>query len=544
MAIRALANLPSRIGDEGWSLLQIARAGVLRPQSPRQIADMLRAVRDYGEMGALVRVAAIGEPDGVALIDERGPVTFGELDARSNALANEWRQRGLGPGACVAILVRNHRGFLDAFFAAGKCGARILLLNTDFGSGQLEEVVEREGVDLLVYDDEYSDAVAGINPRLGRIRAWADSPADDTIDAAIAHGDPSSPPGTGVASKIVILTSGTTGTPKGATRSQPWSLVPLGGLLGKVPFRAREVTECCAPMFHSLGFGHAMITMILGSTLVMRRRFDPQRTLDSLTRHRATTMTVVPIMLQRMLDLGAEALNDRDPSALRIIFVSGSQLGPELCTRAMDTFGRVIYNLYGSTEVAYATIATPQDLAQEPGCVGTVVRGAVVKIYDDADREAPAGTTGRIFVGNSVQFEGYTGGGSKDSLHGLMSSGDLGHFDEAGRLFIDGRDDEMIVSGGENVFPAELEETLAAHPDIAEAAVIGISDDAYGQRLRSFIVVRPGAALTEQEVKDYVKGRLARFKVPRDVRFVDALPRNPTGKVLKRHLDGEDRSQP
>jgi fatty-acyl-CoA synthase len=241
-----------------------------------------------------------------------------------------------------------------------------------------------------------------------------------------------------------------------------------------------------------------------------------------------------------MLDLGAEALNDRDLSALRIILVSGSQLGPELCTQAMDTFGRVIYNLYGSTEVAYATIATPPDLAQEPGCVGRVVRGAVVKIYDGTDREAPAGTTGRIFVGNSVQFEGYTGGGSKDSLHGLMSSGDLGHFDQAGRLFIDGRDDEMIVSGGENVFPAELEKALAAHPDIAEAAVIGVRDDAYGQRLRSFIVVRPGAALTEQEVKDYVKGRLARFKVPRDVRFVGALPRNPTGKVLKRHLNGED----
>jgi len=504
---------------------------------------VLRAVRDYGEMGALVRIAAICDPEDTAVIDERGPVTFGELDARSNALANEWRHRGLAACAGVAILVRNHRGFLDAFFAAAKSGARILLLNTDFGSGQLEEVVEREGADLLVYDDEYADAVAGIEPRHGRMRAWTDSPAADTLDAAIAHGDPSTPPAPRVTSKIVILTSGTTGTPKGATRSQPWSLVPLGGLLGKVPFRAREVTECCAPMFHSLGFGHAMITMIMGSTLVLRRRFDPQRTLDSLARHRATTMTAVPIMLQRMLDLGAEAFDSRDLSALRIIFVSGSQLGPELCARAMNTFGPVIYNLYGSTEVAYATIATPRDLADEPGCVGTVVRGAVVKVFDDDDQEVPVGTTGRIFVGNSVQFEGYTGGGTKESLHGLMSSGDLGHFDDVGRLFIDGRDDEMIVSGGENVFPGELEQTLLAHPAIAEAAVVGVSDDAYGQRLRSFVVLRQGASLTEQDVKDYVKGRLARFKVPRDVRFLDALPRNPTGKVLKRHLDGEDERQ-
>jgi fatty-acyl-CoA synthase len=231
--------------------------------------------------------------------------------------------------------------------------------------------------------------------------------------------------------------------------------------------------------------------------------------------------------------------SDHDLSALRIIFVAGSQLGAALCTRAMDEFGPVIYNLYGSTEVAYASIATPADLAEEPGCVGRVVRGAVVKIYDDDGREVPTGTTGRIFVGNSAQFDGYTGGGTKETIHGLMSSGDLGHFDAAGRLFVDGRDDEMIVSGGENVFPGEVEDALTAHPDVVDAAVIGVPDDDYGQRLRSFVVARQGASLTEQDVKDYVKGRLARFKVPREVMFVDQLPRNPTGKVIKRLLHAD-----
>jgi len=531
-----LRRLASRIGDEGWAVLQLGRAGLLRPMSPLRLAAILRAVSDYGELGAAATLAAVRHRDAVGLIDERGPLTFGDLDARSNAVANEWRRAGLRPGSTIAILARNHRGLLDALFAGTKTGARIVLLNTDFGSDQIRDVIEREGAELLVYDDEYADAVSDTELRHGRVRAWAERPGVDTLDALIERGDPSPPPAGSTSPKIIILTSGTTGTPKGAPRSVPRSLIPLAGLLDKTPFRTGEVTECCTPMFHSLGFGHAMIAMLMGSTLVVRRRFDPQLTLESLATHRSSAMILVPIMLSRILDLGPDARRNLDLSALRIIFVAGSQLGAALCTRAMAAFGPVVYNLYGSTEVAYATVATPEDLTAEPGCVGRVVRGAVVKILDDDGREVPTGTSGRIFVGNSAQFEGYTGGGTKETIRGLMSSGDIGHF-SASRLFVDGRDDEMIVSGGENVFPGEVEDALAAHPDLVDAAVIGVPDDQYGQRLRSFVVVRPGGSLSEQDVKDYVRGRLARFKVPRDVVFVDELPRNPTGKVVKRMLD-------
>jgi fatty-acyl-CoA synthase len=536
MLVSMLRRLVTRVGDEGWSVLQLARAGLLRPVSPVQLAAILRAVRDYGELGAAVTLAVVRHRDAVGLIDERGALTFGDLDARSNAVANEWRRAGLQPGSTVAILARNHRGLLDALFAGMKTGARVVLLNTDFGRTQISDVLAREGADLLVYDEEYADAVADVDVRRGCVRAWADRPGSDTLDEQIRRGDPSPPPAPGVKPSIVILTSGTTGTPKGASRSVPRSLLPLAGLLDKAPFRTGEVTVCCPPMFHSLGFGHLMIAMILGSTLVVRRRFDPEWALESIARHRASALIVVPIMLRRILDLGPQARMD---SALRIIFVAGSQLGAELCTRAMEAFGPVVYNLYGSTEVAYGTVATPEDLAEEPGCVGRLVRGAVVKIFDDDGHQVPTGTTGRIFVANSMQFEGYTGGGTKETIRGLMSSGDVGHFDSAGRLFIDGRDDEMIVSGGENVFPCEVEDVLASHPDVLDAAVIGAPDDEYGQRLRGFVVVRSNASLSEQDIKDYVKSRLARFKVPRDVVFVDELPRNPTGKVVKRLLDAE-----
>ena len=526
----------TRIADECWALWQVARAGGLRQLPIHRLGAISRAMRNYGPLGGAVRMAAIRYRDRVALIDDHGPLTFAQLDRRSNALANAWRQRGLSPGDGVGIVARNHRGFLDALFAAAKSGARIVLLNTDFGGTQLAEVVCREGVDLLVHDAEYAETVAPVPVRLGRLTAWTDLPVTESLERLITDGHPAPPPKPAVESKLVILTSGTTGAPKGAPRPEPHSLMPAGGLLSKTPFRAGEVTEICVPLFHALGFGHLMLGLLLGSTLVIRRRFDPQRTLDSLSEHHASAIITVPAMLHRMISLGPEVFSGKHLGSLRIIFVAGSQLGATLCLATMKAFGAIVYNMYGSTEVAYATVATPEDLVAEPNCVGQVVPGAVVKIFDQHSHEVPGGTPGLICVANGIPFEGYTDGGTKESIDGLIATGDIGHFDSAGRLFIDGRSDEMIVSGGENVFPAEVEETLAAHPDVLEAAVIGVRDDEYGQRLRSFVALRPGATLNEDDVKAYVRQRLARFKVPRDVAFVEALPRNATGKVLKRLL--------
>jgi fatty-acyl-CoA synthase len=304
-----------------------------------------------------------------------------------------------------------------------------------------------------------------------------------------------------------------------------------------VPFRARQTTELPVPMFHALGFMQAMVAIGMGSTIVTRRRFDPEKTLESLEEHKADALIVVPVMLRRMVDVGEDKIKERDLSSLKIIFVSGSALGAELAERAMKLFGPVVYNLYGSTEIAYATIATPEDLEADSSTAGKVVRGSVVKIYDDeGKKELPAGESGRIFVGNTSQFEGYTGGGSKDEVDGLMASGDVGHFDENGRLFIDGRDDEMIVSGGENVFPAEVEDLLARHKSIQEAAAVGVDDEKFGQRLKAFVVLEDGAELSEDDIKKYVKENLANYKVPREVVFIDELPRNQTGKVLKKDL--------
>ncbi|WP_067666815.1 acyl-CoA synthetase [Nocardia miyunensis] len=538
MTVGLLRTLAVRAWTELEYLRLCVGSGVVGIDTPATLLSAGGALLKYGVLPAILNLSASRYGDRTAVIDELGALSYRELDDRSNRLANQWRVRGLRGGEGVAILARNHRGVLDAVFAAAKCGTRIILLNTDFSGPQLQAVARREGVDLLVYDEEYESILGSLSPRRGAYRAWSDTREASDLESLIAAGSPDAPPAPGTNSTIVLLTSGTTGTPKGAPRPEPRSLEPLGAILSRVPFRTREVIECPAPLFHTLGFAMAILAVGFGSTLVVRRRFDAARVLESLAEHRVTTLIAVPMMLARLTELDSSAFARKDLSALRIVFVAGAQLGADLCRRATAIFGPVVYNLYGSTEIAYATVATPRDLAAEPGCVGKPVLGAVVKILDDAGRELPRGETGRIFVGNAVQFQGYTGGGDKERVRGLVSSGDVGHFDFAGRLFIEGRDDDMIVSGGENVFPDEVEELLNSHSAIREAAVIGVPDDAFGARLKAFVVTDEDAQLTEDEVKSHVRANLARYKVPREVVFLAELPRNPTGKVLKRVLQG------
>jgi fatty-acyl-CoA synthase len=527
-----------RLRNELFYILVCFRCGMLGIEPPGRLVRIGRAFWNFGMLGGAVIIAAVRHPDQCAVIDERGSLTYRELDERTNAIANAWMARGLKAGDGVAVIARNHRGFLEAVLAAAKCGARIILMNTGFAGPQIREVSEREGADMFVYDEEYESELEGLDFRLGHCRAWLDTrpDADDTLDALARSGSTSAPGKPARAPRLVILTSGTTGTPKGAGRDVPFSLSPVGGPLSKVPFRSGDVAQISAPMFHALGFSQALLQIGLGATIVLQRRFEEGAVFASIERHRVSTLIVVPVMLQRLLAFDSGQWSHRDLRSLRIIYLSGSQLGADLARRAREAFGPVLYNMYGSTEIAFATIATPADLEAAPGCVGRVVAGAVVQILDDQGRKLPRGQTGRIFVGNMLEFEGYTGGTDKERQHGLVSSGDVGHFDAERRLFIDGRDDEMIISGGENVFPREVEELLAGHPGVLEAAAVGVSDERFGQRLRAFVVCRPGTQLSDEELKEYVRENLARYKVPRDVTFLSELPRNPTGKVLKREL--------
>jgi acyl-CoA synthetase (AMP-forming)/AMP-acid ligase II len=530
----------SLLSQKLFTVRTLTDVGILRPMRPDKLVRMADALRRWGPTPAAgYTVSAIRHPDSLAIIDELGRLTFADVHRRTNALAHALAEAGLKQGDGVAIMCRNHRGFVDAVVACSKLGANALYLNTAFAGPQITEVVKREGPAALIYDAEFEGLTHDAGEGRKRFIAWHDggeAPKDPLLEDLIAAGDASdvSPPSE--KGRVVILTSGTTGSPKGAQRKQPESLDPAAALFSKIPLRAGERTMIAAPMFHSWGFVHFTLGMGLGSTLVLRRRFDPEDTLSAVAQHDCTALIVVPVMLQRILELPAETIDRYDLSALRVIAASGSALPGEMAIKLMDRFGDVLYNLYGSTEVAWATIATPEDLRAAPGTAGRPPRGTVVKLLDENGIEVAPGETGRIFVGNEMAFEGYTGGGGKQNVGGLLSSGDVGHFDAAGRLFIDGRDDEMIVSGGENVFPREVEDLLHDHDAIDEVAVIGVDDEQFGQRLKAFVVRCSGSSVGEDELKDYVKANLARYKVPREIVFLDELPRNATGKVLKREL--------
>jgi fatty-acyl-CoA synthase len=532
-----------RAGSEAGyavTLLQARGPGaVLAP--PHRLASVLRDLGAYGPAGAAVSFAAAGFGDRPALVDETGPLTFAELDRRSTALANALRDRGFEARQGLGILCRNHRGLFESLLAGVKLGAKTLLLNTDFAGPQLADVCAREDVRVLVHDDEFAAVAEAVDPSVDRYPAWTDGePGPGSLHELIASGSATRVPRPGSKAKIVLLTSGTTGTPKGAPRDLALSLALPGGYLSKIPLRAGRTVVLAAPAFHAWGLLSSMLSLGLGNTLVLKRRVDPQWTVDALEEHRADALITVPILLARLLDLGADAIRARDLATLRVIAVSGSALAPELASRTMDLFGDILYNLYGSTEVAYATIATPADMRAAPGTVGRPPQGTSIKLLDPDGREVAPGESGRIFVGSSMQFEGYTGGGTKETVAGLMATGDVGHLDEAGRLFVDGRDDDMIVSGGENVFPVEVEELLATHDGVQEAAVVGVDDPDFGKRLRAYVVLADGARVDEQQLKDHVKSNLARYKVPREIVFIEQMPRNPAGKILKRELPDPD----
>ena len=478
-------------------------------------------------VGALVAAAA-RYPRRTAVIDDEGSLTFAEVEARSNALARAWRADGVGPDTTVGLLCRDGRLFLDVALAAQKLGANLVYLNAAFSGPQVARVIIDEAIDLLAFDDSMSAAVAEAEP--------ARMVGEDELRRAVADADngPLMPPAR--PGRIVVLTSGTTGRPKGAVRQG--NTAPLDGaaLLASLPLMSGDTTVVAAPLFHGFGLFGANLSLALGSTVVLRPRFDPRRVLEDIAKHRAAAMVVVPVMLQRLLALPSRVTECYDTSSLRVVLCGGAALSGTLANEFMDRFGDFVYNVYGSTESGFATVAAPRDLRRAPGTAGRPTPGVVVRVIDDEGNPAAPGVTGRVLVGSKLRMDGYTGGGGKDIIDGLVVTGDVGHVDRQGRLFIDGRDDDMIVSGGENVFPEEVEETLTAHPDVLEAAVIGVEDAEFGQRLKAFVVRTAGSEITEANLKTYVHDRLARFKTPREVVFVDSLPRTATGKIIRREL--------
>ncbi|OBI90186.1 acyl-CoA ligase FadD12 [Mycobacterium asiaticum] len=517
------------------------RARVIAPMRPDRYVKMAAAMRREG-MAMTVGFAGAAQrcPDRPALIDELGTLTWRQLDERINALATALQKLPTGQPKVIGIMCRNHRGFVESLVASNRIGSDVVLLNTSFAGPAMADVVNREGVDAVIYDEEFTatvDRAMTDRSDATRILAWADEPQGLTVEKLIADHAGQRPERTGNKGKMILLTSGTTGSPKGAKQSGGGAgLGTLKAILDRTPWRTEETVVIVAPMFHAWGFSQLIFAASMACTIVTRRKFDPEATLELIDRHQATGLAVVPVMFDRIMELPDEVRNRYSGRSLRFAAASGSRMRPDVVIAFMDQFGDVIYNNYNATEAGMIATATPEDLRAAPDTAGRPAGGTEVRILDSDFNELPTGEVGTIYVRNDTQFDGYTSGKTKDFHAGFMSSGDVGYLDENGRLFVVGRDDEMIVSGGENIYPIEVEKTLASHPEVAEASVIGVDDEQYGQRLAAFVVLESGASATEETLKQHVRENLANYKVPRSITVLDELPRGSTGKILRNEL--------
>ncbi|MFI9400843.1 acyl-CoA synthetase [Nocardia sp. NPDC052316] len=529
------------------ALETVKALGVLRSRGvsdPRKPLETIRTIKEskiFGPQATLIRHAARITPDSPGLADERGELTFGELDKQSTAIARGLQAAGITAGTVIGVLARDHRGLILAMVAAGKLGVRVALMNTGFAKPQFAEVCQRENIKAMLHDSEFLDLLDALPADLPRFLTWVDEGTElpagaQTLDDLAAANSTEELPNPAKPGGFIILTSGTTGLPKGATRRKV-SPLATAQFLDRIPFPFQGAQVIVSPIFHSTGFGTSLVGMAMGNKIVVRRRFDAEATLKLIADHKAELLVAVPTMLHRMTELDPEIRAKYDTSSLKAIVLAGSALSPELTMKATKVFGPVLYNVYGSTECSVAAVANPEELALAPGTVGRPPITCEVRLFDDNDKQVTAiNTTARIFIRSGTPFEGYTDGRNKQIIDGFMSSGDVGHIDEHGLLMVDGRDDDMIVSGGENVFPQEVENLLLERPDIFDAAVVGVDDAEFGKRLRAFVVPEPGQTPDGEEIKAYVKNNLARYKVPREVVFLDDLPRNPTGKLLRRVL--------
>ncbi len=498
----------------------LVRAGLLAPIRPDRLVGMALAVARWGLTPATGYAAgAARHPDRVALVDDEGALTYREINERTDRLAGELRRLGVDVGTPVGLLARNGRGFVEGSVAISKAGGDLLYLNTGSAGGQLAQVLDREQSTVIVHDEEFTDLLA--EAAVGRTCITTEE-----LGRLAETSELKAPPKTGHTTRLVILTSGTTGAPRGAARSGA-SIDDVVAMLSRIPLHTGEATVIACPVFHAWGLGHLTLSMLLGSTVVLTKKFEPEKVLKLVEEHSATALIVVPVLLDMLVKAAGP-----DTSSLKVIASSGSALPGDLATRTLETFGPVLYNLYGSTEVAYAAVAQPDDLAKDPKTAGKAPLGVTLRVVDEHGNDCPVGTPGRLFVGSGLAFGGYTDGSDKDRLDGLISTGDLGVIGDDGLLTVLGRDDDMVVIGGENVYPNQVEDVILSHPAVDDVAITATEDPSYGVKLVAHVV----GSVSEDDLKALVRDKLARFAVPREFRFLDELPRNATGKVLKKEL--------
>ncbi|MEQ9072951.1 MAG: AMP-binding protein [Sandaracinaceae bacterium] len=519
------------------------RSGLAFDARPSALVELAR-VRLAGPLGlpALFRVHAASRGDETAIVYEGRALSWRALDERVDRLAAGLAARcGVGPGDAGLLVLHNRPEVLEAQGALARLGGAAVSVSWRSTEEELKYLASHSGAKVVFVEPELADRVRdlGIAPE----RVITVGPAEDAPDDVTAYErlvrDARPTRRDGEEGSVVIYTSGTTGKPKGAVRTFPKEMIwAMLHVFDELPVRVDDRHLAVCPMYHSTAFGFIGFTLTLGGAVVIERGFDPERFLALVERERITTTALVPTMLHRLLELPASVRRRYDTRSLRAVFSGGAPLSGALAERAIAELGHVLYNFYGSTETGLNTLATPEELLRSPGTIGHLIAGNEARLLDDAGREVAPGETGELYVKNTMLVSGYhrddeaTRASMRD---GFFSVGDLAHVDRHGLFHIDGRKRDMIISGGVNVYPAEVEEVLHRHPEVAEVAVVGVPDDEWGERVRACVVPR-ALPFDEADFIAWSRRQLAGPKVPREVIVLDELPKNPTGKVLKRDL--------
>ena len=535
---RRIAATGRTVITEEWPALKILRQAGLIARAAA-LPEIVKIGRSSGP-ASIGAVLSRLHGERTALIDAEGPMTYRALGAAVNSAINGLRDLCEVPGRpTIAIMCRNGRHALIGALGAIGTGAKLVFLNTDLGAKQLAAVCQNEAVDVVIFDPEFTERLQSVHQEVIRLVTVTGSSPADSLASLVARSGAHAPARPTHSPAIVILTSGSSGTPKGALREpggERGSLTPLAGFVEKIPLRGSDRIFVGPPMFHGWGLIVVVTGLLSGATLILEDRFNPERAVEKIVAHRCTALIAVPTMLTRLIALGPDRLAAVDRSQLRIIASGGAKLDPGLVVSILRQFGPVLHNLYGASEASFITIATPEDLIAEPSCAGCPPIGVKVAIVRDG-QALPSGETGEIYARTGAQMSSYTSGETKPTLRGMIATGDTGWIDPAGRLFVSGRSDGMIVSGGENVFPEEVELALSGHPGVLDAKVVAVADPDFGQRLRAFIVASCDPPPAERDLKEHIATELSRSRVPRDLIYVDEIPRTATGKVTRQILD-------
>jgi fatty-acyl-CoA synthase len=562
--LRARLDWVRAAGRQGAAVARVmGKAGVLGALRPRTVARFARRARG-ARLGPhlAVMLHAEARPTRAAVADAHRRLTYAELEREVNQLAHALGALGVQPGDRVAIMLPNCAEFLVVLQALPRLGATAVQIGTRLKAGEIEYILDNARPRAMIVH-----ASLAVEAALAVSRAGTPAPGQlievGVNGAGQVHGSgvrvapggtgphryhallstqPTTAPirGGGDAGGIITYTSGTTGKPKGARRNfSQTGLEAVADLIGQVGVHNRDRHLVVCPLYHSAAPAFALIMMSVGGSLIVCEHFDAEEVLATIEREAVTCAFMVPTQLVRLTALPREVRSRYDTSSLRWILSGAAPLATETARRFQEAFGPILWNFYGATETGLVSLAGPADHTARPGTVGRPLRGNQIRILGEDGEQVPTGQVGELYVRNSMLISGYHGDkGATDSAmrEGFFSVGDLARVDEDGHLYLASRLHDMVISGGVNIYPAEIEEHLHLHPDVLEAAVIGVPDEEWGERLKAFVVTRQGAQVSAEDLVQFCREGLADFKRPREVQFLDALPRNPTGKVLKREL--------